>query len=189
MKKLTLIVMAMIGCFFMASCNNNPKEAIMKATDAFFAKAETDVKAVTTGEDFLAFLNNFEQQKENFLSDLLNKYPSDDDANFTQLTAEENEALYQYMGERATAYNEVESAKSAEFLTPIVDRFETAVKALYDKYLAGEEVDDNLVNEIEAAYADLEPFADYDNVPVALSDRFQAAQSLIEEMFGSDEEE
>ena len=189
MKKLTIIAVAMIGCFLMASCNKSPKEAIMKATDEFFAQAEKDVNAITNAEDFLTFINNLEDKKMDFLSSLLNKYPSDDDANFTQLSAEENDALYEYMYERSTAYNQVESAKCGEFLTPIVNRFETAVKALYDKYLAGEDVDDNLVDEIEAAYNDLEPFAEYDNVPGELVDRFQSAQSLIEEMFGDDEEE
>ena len=189
MKKLTIIVVAMIGCFLMASCNKSPKEAIMKATDEFFAQAEKDVNAITNAEDFLSFINNLEDKKMDFLSSLLNKYPSDDDANFTQLTAEENDALYEYMYERATAYNQIESEKSSEFLTPIVDRFETAVKALYDKFLAGEDVDENLIDEIEAAYNDLEPFADYDNVPTELVDRFQASQALIDEMFGGDEEE
>ena len=189
MKKLTIIAVAMIGCFLMASCNKSPKEAIMKATDEFFAQAEKDVNAITNGEDFMAFFNNFEQKKEDFLYGLLNKYPSDDDANFTQLSAEENDALYEYMYERATAYNKVESAKCSEFLTPIVDRFEKAVNALYDKFLAGDDVDDSLINDIEAAYNDLEPYAEYDNVPEELANRFQAAQSLIDEMFGDDEEE
>lgn len=189
MKKLTILAIAMIGCFLMASCNKNPKEAIMKATDEFFAQAENDVKAITNAEDFVAFLNTLEDKKMNFFEGLLTKYPSDDDANFTQLTAEENDALYEYMYDRASAYNEIESEKSAEFLTPIVDRLENAVNALYDRFLAGQDVDEGLIDEIEAAYNDLEPFADYDNVPGELIDRFQAAQDRIEEMFGGDEEE
>lgn len=189
MKKLTILAVAMIGCFLMASCNKNPKEAIMKATDEFFAQAENDVKAITNAEDFLAFLNNLEEKKMDFYESLLTKYPSDDDANFTQMSAEENEALYEYMYERASAYNQVESEKSSEFLTPIVDRLEKAVNALYDRFLAGQDVDEDLINEIEGAYNDLEPFADYENVPSELIDRFQASQSLIEEMFGGDEEE
>lgn len=189
MKKLTIIVVAMIGCFLMASCNKSPKEAIMKATDEFFAQAEKDVNAITNGEDFMAFFNNFEQKKEDFLLGLLAKYPSDDDANFTQLSAEENDALYEYMYDRATAYNKVESAKCSEFLTPIVDRFEKAVKALYEKFQAGDDDVDSLIDDIEAAYNELEPYAEYDNVPEELADRFQAAQSMIDEMFGGEEEE
>lgn len=188
MKKLTIIVVAMIGCFLMASCNKSPKEAIMKATDEFFAQAEKDVNAITNGEDFMAFFNNFEQKKEDFLLGLLAKYPSDDDANFTQLSAEENDALYEYMYDRATAYNKVESAKCSEFLTPIVDRFEKAVKALYEKFQAGDDDVDSLIDDIEAAYNELEPYAEYDNVPEELADRFQAAQSMIDEMFGGEEE-
>ena len=188
MKKFTLIAMAFVGCFLLASCTKNPKEAIMKATDAFFAQAETDVKAITNAEDFMKFFNNFEEKKTDFLTELVTKYETDGEGNFLAMSAEENEALYEYMYERASAYNKIEGEKSSEFLTPIVDRFEKAVKALYEKYIAGEDFDDSMIEDIEDAYDELELFADYDNVQPELNQRFQDVQSLLDEMFSEEAE-
>ena len=189
MKKLTIIAIAMIGCFLMASCNKSPKEAIMKATDEFFAQAEKDVKAITNADDFLKFFNDFEQKKDDFLYGLVTKYDTDDDGNFTALSAEENEALNNYMYERATAYNKIEAEKCGEVLEPFVARFENAVGTVWDRFnAADEEITDEMIEEVENAMAALEPYSELDNVPTALQDRFQDAYSKLTEMFEFEEE-
>ena len=190
MRKLTLIAVAFVGCFLLASCNKSPKEAIMKATDALFAQAETDVKAITSAEDFLNFFNNIEQKKEDFLYDLVTKYDTDDEGNFTALSAEENEALNNYMYDRSSAYNKIEAEKCGEVLEPLVARFETAVNNVWDQFNAAEEdITDDMIQEVEDAMAALEPYGVIDNVPTALQDRFQDAYAKLAEMFDFDVEE
>lgn len=188
MKKLTILAVAMIGCFLMASCNKSPKEAIMKATDALFAQAETDVKAITTAEDFLNFFNNFEQKKDDFLYDLVTKYDTDDEGNFTAMSAEENEAVFKYINDRATAYNEIEAKKCGEVLEPFISRFEYAVGDVWDRYMTDEEIEDSQIEEIENAMSALEPYSLLDNVPTDLQDRFQEAYAKLAEMFDFVEE-
>lgn len=184
MKKLTMIAVAMIGCFLMASCTKSPKEAIMKATDAFFAQAENDVKTITNADDFLKFFTDFEEKKEAFLMDLFNKYDSDDEGNFTALSAEENEALYQYMYDRATEYNKVEAEKCNEMLDPYITRIEKAFANYKD-----DPSDDDYANELEAAIRAMEPFDALDNVPTELVDRYQTVVDELDEFLSSFEAE
>ena len=129
MKKFTLIAMAFVGCFLLASCTKNPKEAIMKATDAFFAQAETDVKAITNAEDFMKFFNNFEEKKTDFLTELVTKYETDGEGNFLAMSAEENEALYEYMYERASAYNRIVLRRPSRLCTKSTSRAKTSMTA------------------------------------------------------------
>lgn len=189
MKKLTILAVAMIGCFFLASCNKSPKEAIMTATDALFAQAETDVKAITNAEDFLNFFTNFEQKKEDFLMDLTNKYETDEEGNFTAMSAEENEALNNFMYERASAYNKIEAEKCGEVLEPLMARFENAVNNVWEKYNAEEDIDDAMIEEIENAMGALEPYEVLDNVPTSLAERFEEAYNKLTVMFDFVEEE
>lgn len=190
MKKITFIALAFVGCFLLASCNKSPKEAIMKATDALFTQAETDVKAITNAEDFLKFFNDFEQKKEDFLYDLVTKYDTDEEGNFTAMSAEENEALNTYMYDRSSAYNQIEAEKCGEVLEPIVARFETAVGNVWDRFNAAEEdITDDMIAEVENSMAALEPYAVLDNVPTALQDRFQEAYAKLAEMFDFEVEE
>ena len=189
MKKITLIAMTLIGCFLMTSCNKSPKEAIMKATDAFFAQAENDVKAISSPEEFLNFFYEFDQRKTDFLTDLVTKYDTDDEGNFTALSAEENEALNNYMYERATAYNQVEAEQCGQLLEPLVARLESAVNAVWEKFTNDEDFDDSMITEIEDAMDALEPYEVLDNVPTSLADRYQESFSKISSMFEIGEEE
>ena len=188
MKKITILAVAMIGCFFLASCSKSPKEAIMTATDALFAQAETEVKAITNAEDFLDFFTNFEQKKQDFLQGLFDKYETDEEGNFTALSAEENEALNNYIYERASAYNKIEAEKCGEVLEPLVARFENAVDNVWEKFNADEDIDDDMIEEIENAMGALEPYDVLDNVPTSLSERFQETYEKLTEMFDFEEE-
>ena len=186
MKKLTLAIAAVVMGFVMAACNTtSPKETIMKATDAFFTQAEEEVQAIDKGEDFMAHFAQFEKDKAEFLQMTLADY-TDEEGNIKGFTEDEWNELQSYMYDRATAYNKVEGAKAAEFMEPIIANYENAINALCDA--AGnvdEEAFGKLVDNFQDAEEGLGLFADYDNVPVELQQRAQAAEAKLQDLLNA----
>ena len=184
MKKITLAIAAVVISFVMASCGNSvsPKETILKATEDFFAQAKTNLQTINNAEDFLAFVNNFAQEKDTFIQNVFADY-MDEEGNLKGFTEEELTDLQTQLGDMASAFNKEEALKAAEFITPLVENYENAVNALYDAIgNADEETFHQLVENFEDAEAGLSVFAAYDNVLPELQERAQAAQMKLDEV-------
>ena len=184
MKKITLAIAAVVIGFVMASCGNSvsPKETIIKATEDFFAQAKTNLQVIDNAEDFLAFVDNFAQEKDAFIQDVFADY-MDEEGNLKGFTEEEITDLQTQLGDMASAYNNEEALKAAEFITPLVENYENAVNALYDAVgNVDEETFHQLVENFEAAESDLSVFAAYDNVLPELQERAQAAEMKLDEV-------
>jgi len=184
MKKITLAIAAVVIGFVMASCGNSvsPKETILKATEDFFTQAKTNLQAIDNAEDFLAFVNNFAQEKDAFIQNVFADY-MDEEGNLKGFTEEELTDLQTQLGDMATAFNKEEALKAAEFITPLVENYENAVNALYDAIgNVDEETFHQLVENFEDAEAGLSVFAAYDNVLPELQERAQAAQMKLDEV-------
>lgn len=186
MKKLTFAIAAVVMGFVMAACSTtSPKETILKAADEFFTKAEADVNAIQTAEDFMNYFNLFENDKEEFMNKTFEPY-LDAEGNVKGITKEVYEEILKGLYDRATAYNKVEGAKAAEFIEPAIAQYEKAIDALCESFnKVDAETNDALTENFEKAEKALGIFAEYDNVPVALQERAQAAQAKLQELFNS----
>lgn len=187
MKKITLTIVAMVIGFAMTSCDStSPKEKIVKSVDEFFVQAEQNVQKVASGEEFMSYFADFATQKTKFVENLFGPY-ADKDGNITGISDSDMEEIQSYIYDRATAYNKVEAAKCAEFLTPAIEKYEQGVEALYEKFFADEKMDEEtfhgLYETVMNAAEEVYVFADYDNIPKELNDRFIAALGKFEQMF------
>ena len=188
MKKLTLAIFAVVMGFVMTSCNSvSPKETIMKSTDEFFTQAEEELNTIETAEDFMAFFNVFELDKQEFVEKAFADYV-DEEGNIKGISDSDMEEIQSYMYDRASAYNKVEAAKAAEFLTPLIEQYEAAVDALYEAVSTGQPTE-GLVEQFEAAENALALFSDYDNVLPELQERAQAAEAKLDEVIAAMVEE
>lgn len=191
MKKFTLAIAAVVIGFVMAACDTtSPKETVMKATDEFFTQAEQELnETVVDAQGFMDFFNVMNLDKSEFLQDVMAPYV-DEEGNVKGFTEEEWNELQNYIYDRATAYNRVEGAKCAEFLTPAIERYEKAVDAFWVKYEAGEEIDDEtfdaMVAELDEAEDAVFMFADYDNILPELQERYSAAAEKHMAMFSEE---
>lgn len=183
MKKLTFAIAAVVMGFVMAACSTtSPKETILKAADEFFTKAEADVNAIQTAEDFMNYFNLFENDKEEFMNKTFEPY-LDAEGNVKGITKEVYEEILKGLYDRATAYNKVEGAKAAEFIEPAIAQYENAINALCEGFgNVDQEAFENLTLDFDKAETALRLFADYDNVPTALQERAQAAEAKLEEL-------
>ena len=187
MKKITLAIAVVIMGFVMTSCGNkvSPTETILKATQEFFDQAKAKLMAIDNAEDFLAFFDNFNTEREEFSQNLFADYV-DDEGNIKGFTEEEFNDLQTKLSDIATEYNKEEATKAAEFLTPCIETYENAVNALCEA--AGNEDMEafhNLTDKFEAAEAGLRPWAEYDNVLPELQQRAQAAEAKLNELLSA----
>ena len=181
MKKLTLIIAAVATCFVMASCGGaSPKESIMKATDEFFTQAENNVQSITSGEEFMNFVADMEIKRDELIQKLFGPY-TDKDGNIKGISDTDMEEIQSYIYDRASAYNNVESVKAVGFIEPVVAKYEAAVNAIVDAVATNQPLD-NAIEKFEEAENELAVFADYDNVPVELQKRAQAAEAKLQEV-------
>ena len=180
----TLAIFAVVMGFVMTSCNNvSPKETIMKSTDDFFTQAEEELNTIDNAEDFMTFFNVFEEDKQEFIQTAFADYV-DEEGNIKGISDSDMEEIQSYMYDRASAYNKVEAAKAAEFLTPLIEQYEAAVDALYEAVSTGQPTD-GLVEQFEAAENGLALFGDYDNVLPELQERAQAAEAKLDEVIAA----
>ena len=184
MKKITLAIAVVIMGFVMTSCGNkvSPSETILKAAQEFFDQAKAKLSAIDNTEDFLAFINSFNTEREEFSQNLFADYV-DEEGNVTGFTEEEIVNLQTKLSNIATEYNKEEANKAAEFIAPIIERYENAVNALSEAIgNADEETFDKLVEEYESVESELALFEDYDNVLPELQERGQAAESKLKQI-------
>ena len=186
MKKLTIILAAVVMGFVMTSCGGSVKDAIINDVENYFTEAEQKLAAIDNVDDFIAFATSMNDRSD-FLKVLDEKYGE------KSISEEDDEAIQNYMYDRATAYNKAEALKCAEFLTPIMDRFVKAVDALYTPFTEGVVPDEDafyaMYDEMDQAEDEVLKFADCENIPDELIEQFSAAEDKRAEMFDDVEEE
>lgn len=175
MKKLAFAFGALIMGFMLTSCGDNVKESIMKDVDAYFTGAEQVLATIDNAEDFVTFaeaMNDRDDLIEQLQADYGEKHISDEDW----------EVIENYMGERATAYNNAEADKCAEFLSPAIDRFEAILNEMYPQYEAGTPFDEETLDEFLDAYFGVTAFSECENIHTELSDRLDPLFEMEDEM-------
>lgn len=182
MKKLTIILAAVVMGFIMTSCGGSVKDSVMKDVDNYFAQAEQKLATIDNADDFIAFAISMNDRSE-FMKTIEEKYGE------KKLSQEDQEALQTFIYDRATAYNKAEAQKCSEFLAPIMDRFVKAVDALYN--FEGEMDEDTftaMFTEMDEAEDEVLKFAECENVSEELTDLFTAAELKRAEMFDEETE-
>jgi hypothetical protein len=177
MKKLSLILAAVVMGFIMTSCGGSVKDSIMKDVDNYFTEAETKLAAIDNADDFIAFATSMNDRSE-ISNTLEERYDG------KKISEEDQEAIEAYIYDRATAYNKAEGLKCGEFLTPIMERFVNAVEALYNnRDELDEETFTAMFKEMDEAEDEVLKFAECENIPEELINMFSDAEAKRAEMF------
>lgn len=188
MKKLTLIIAAMVIGFVMISCDTtNKKEIITKAVDEFFANAEQKLSTINTAEDFMLHFQEFKASKDVFVQELFADYV-DEDGNIKGFSEADLEEIKNYIFDRTSAYNKMEGAKAAEFIEPLLDNYEAAIDALAEAVSTDQPTDD-LIEQFQNIEQELDFFGGYDNVLPELQSRVQNAEAKLTDVIDAMDEE
>ena len=161
--------------FMLTSCGDNVKDSINKDIDTYFTEAEQELATIDNAEDFVAFAEKMNDRSD--LLDLLSEKYGE-----KEISDEDWEAIENFMEKRATDYNEAEAKRTAEFLTPAIDRFEAIVNTMYPQYQAGTPFDEETLDEFLDAYFGVTAFEECENVYPELSDRLNPLFEKEDEM-------
>jgi hypothetical protein len=72
-------------------------------------------------------------------------------------------------------------------MKPYIDKFDGIVNGLYEKFQGGEEITEDMTNELKGAYEEITKYADI--IPEELANVFYADDAKIAEIFNTDTEE
>lgn len=185
MKKFTLIIAAVVMGFAFTACSGPSKDAILNEVSTFFNQAKTDIQAIDNADDLINFVTTFGDKKNEFLTSLSEKFEMKDDQ-FVGFSEEENAEIMNKISEIATEYNQVEYAKCGEIMTPYIEKYDGIVKALNERFEAGEELPVEMVDQLKDAYSDITKYAEI--VPEELANVFYADDDIVAKMFAQPEE-
>ena len=115
MKKLTIIVAAVIIGFVMTSCGNKEKNLMNKANE-LYTQAETELNAIDNWDDFVTFFQNFKQKSDDFKAGYSNLKLSQETQDF--------------LSDKKEAFDQMESQKAGELFAPILVKGEQVTKTI-----------------------------------------------------------
>ena len=186
MKKLTLIIAAVVMGFAFTSCSGPSKDAILNEVSAFFTKAQNDIQAIDNADALIEFVKSFSDKKDEFMNSLSEKFEVKDDK-FVGFSEEENAEIMGKINDMATEYNKIEYAKCGEIMKPYIEKYDNIVNALYEKFQGGEEITEDMTNDLKGAYDEIAKYSDI--VPEELANIFYADDAKIAEIFNTATEE
>ncbi len=179
MKKLSLVLGALVLGFLLTSCGTSTKDKIYKDTDEFFTQKEAEIQTIDNMDDLLAFVSAMNENPE---LDLVDKY-TDEEGNIIGLTEQDSDELIDMMMERRDAYKVIEEAKCIELTEPLVEDYENIIASLYEDYEADlPEAEEQKMAEWENLYGMIDHY--YDIIPDTLYKRFLDADDVFDFMFG-----
>ena len=117
MRKLTMIVAAVIIGFVMTSCGNKEKDLMNKANE-LYAQAETELNAIDNWDGFVTFFQNFKQKSDDFKAGYSNLKLSQETQDF--------------LSNKKEAFDQMESQKAGELFAPILAKGEQCAKTFDD---------------------------------------------------------
>lgn len=117
MKKLTMIITAVIIGFIMTSCGNKEKDLMNKA-NVFYAQAETELNAIDNWDGFVTFFQNFKQKFDDFKAGY----------SYLKLSQETQD----FFSNKKEAFDQMESQKAGELFAPSLVKGEQFAKTLAD---------------------------------------------------------
>lgn len=115
MKKLTMIVAAVIIGFVMTSCGNKEKKLMNKANE-LYTQAETELNAIDNWDGFVTFFQNFKQKSDDFKAGYSNLKLSQETQDF--------------LSNKKEAFDQMESQKAGELFAPILEKGEQFAKTI-----------------------------------------------------------
>lgn len=187
MKKLTLVLGALVMGFILTSCGNNKKEAVINAFNTFFDQEVNALNAVDNADAFLEFLTASDERFTAFYTQMDKDYPINEDDQLIGFSKEDSDAAMKVYNDRLDAFMSLQEAKGESLFEPYIAKLEDVVNGLADDIMNDVEPADDVVDQILAAYDDIDKYADLGTE--AQAERFTDIDELVRIIFGLDEEE
>ena len=176
MKKLAIILGALIMGFLVISCGNSSKDVMVADIDAYFEQAHENLAAIDNAEDFLDYAAKMSDGHdiENYLLEKWDENLKISDADY--------DAVIEHVKDKSTEYFLAEKEKALQLLGPAMDRFNAVIDKMYPMYQANKRFDNETMDEFLDVFNYISLFLDYDNVIDVLEEELKEATNRMAEM-------
>jgi len=184
MKKVTLILAALVMGFLVSSCTNK-KDEVIKVFNTFFDSEMAALDSIDSPDACLDYYNGYEDRFNEFYAMLDKDFPIDENDEFIGFSKEDSDAAMDVYVTRINEWNEKLNTKCKDYYEPYISKLETLVYNLDEDMENGYEPTDEDIDNILSAYEDTDKYVD-----LASSyqyDRYEAIDQMVQEMFGLDE--
>ncbi len=190
MKKVSLLLGALVLGFVLTSCQNK-KDLAVNLFNTFFDEEIASLNQVEDADAFLAYYDAADARFDTFFEKLNQEIPLDENDNIIGLSQEDSDAAMKIYDDRLDAYLEQRDAKGEALYEPFLADAENVlfdeIGALADQYETVEEIPDELFNPL---LEKLEAKFDVAEKYVLLSNDEQYDRFLVlSDIFYDDEEE
>ena len=190
MKKVTLLLGAVVLGFMLTSCENK-KETALNLFNTFFDEELAELNKVEDSDGWLAYYDAASERFDNFFSMLNEKLPLDENDNIIGLSqADSDEALKVY-DDRMDDYLAKRDAKGSALYEPYIDDLENSfmdIMNLLDQYQSASDVPDEVFDPLYDKFMEKFDLADQ-YVMLSDDDQFDRYMVLYDMLYGEEEEE
>ena len=190
MKKVTLLLGAVVLGFMLTSCENK-KETALNLFNTFFDEELAELNKVEDSDGWLAYYDAASERFDNFFSMLNEKLPLDENDNIIGLSqADSDEALKVY-DDRMDDYLAQRDAKGSALYEPYINDLEDSfvdIMNLFDQYESVEAVPDEVFDPLYDKFMEKFDLADQ-YVMLSDDDQFDRYMVLYDMLYGEEEEE
>ena len=172
--------------FVLSSCTNK-KDAVISIFNNFFDQEVTALNNVADADQFLEYLTSADERFNAFYEKMDQDYPLTEDGDFANFSQEDSDAAMKVFDDRYDAYETLRDTKAETMFEPYLAKLEDLVNGLADDLINEVEPAEDIVDQILAAYDDIEKYADLGSDDQA--DRFNDTDELVRIIFGLDEDE
>ena len=190
MKKVTLLLGAIVLGFMLTSCENK-KETALNIFNTFFDEELTELNKVEDSDGWLAYYDAASERFDNFFNMLNEKLPLDENDNIIGMSqADSDEALKVY-DDRMDDYLAKRDAKGSALYEPYITDLEDSfmdIMNLLDQYQSTSDVPDEVFDPLYDKFMEKFDLADQ-YVMLSDDDQFDRYMVLYDMLYGEEEEE
>lgn len=190
MKKVTLLLGAIVLGFVLTSCENK-KDVAVNLFNTFFDEELAQLNKVEDADGWLAYYDEAETRFDNFYSTLNEKVPLDENDNIIGLSQADSDEAMKVYDTRFDDYLAQRDAKGSALYEPFIADLEDAfgdIVGLFDQYESVEAVPDEVFDPLYDKFMEKFDLADKYFL-LSDDDQFDRYLEFYDIVYGDDEEE
>lgn len=153
MKKVSLLLVALVMGFVLTSCENK-KDTVIGLFNTFFDEEVAALNQVEDADAFLAYIDASDERFNNFYNMLDEKFPINEDEDFIGFSKEDSDAAMKVYSDRYDAYYAQREAKGSALYEPFIADLENLwdgdITDLLNSYESIEDIPDEVIAEADA---------------------------------------
>ena len=189
MKKVTLLLGAIVLGFMLTSCENKKQSAI-NLFNTFFDEEVSILNKVEDADGWMAYYDAASERFDNFFNMLNEQVPLDDDGNIIGLKQADSDEALKIYDDRMDDYLAKRDEKGAALYEPFISDLEGSfeeILGLFDQYENVEDVPDEVFDPLYDKFMEKFDAADQ-YVLLSDDDQYDRYMTLYDILYSEDEE-